>query len=558
MKRQYFQINRITIFLIIFGAANSLFLSAQTFTSSNLPIVVINTNGQTIVNEPKITADMGIIDNGPGIRNNLTDPFNHYNGKIGIEIRGSSTQMFPKKQYGLETRDSLGESSDVSIFGFPAESDWILSASYNDKTLMRDALTYTLANSMGRYASRTRYCEVVINDQYQGVYIFFEKIKRDKNRVNISKLDSTGVTGDALTGGYIIKVDKLDGSGVDGWNSPFVPYQGAWQRVYYQYHFPKAEDITTAQKNYIKTFINTVEGNFYVSSFADTVNGYVKYIDVNSAVDFFIINELTRNVDGFRLSMFMYKDKDSKNSKLFLGPVWDFNHGYGNCDYYDAWKTEGWQMDYNTTNTDFLKTDQFVVPFWWPKLMNDPNFMAKVGVRWTELRKKQLSVTSVNSWIDSVVVLLNEGQSRNFQKWPILNTYVWPNYYIGKNYSDEITYLKQWYSDRVSWMDFKLTGRYLYTPDKTEQVIKNFSMSQNYPNPFNPNTTISYQLPVNSFTVLKVYDAIGRETATLVNEHQEAGTYSVQFSGKFYSSGIYFYRIHAGEFSTIKRMTLIK
>ena len=123
------------------------------FTSSNLPIVVINTNGQIIVDDEKITADMGVIYNGEGIRNNLTDPYNNYNGKIGIEIRGSTSQMFPKKQYAVETRDALGDDLDVSLMGFPEESDWILFAPYNDKSLMRDVLVYKIASSMGRYAS---------------------------------------------------------------------------------------------------------------------------------------------------------------------------------------------------------------------------------------------------------------------------------------------------------------------------------------------------------------------------------------------------------------------
>ena len=544
--------------LLILEISTASFLSAQTFTSSNLPIVVINTNGQTILNEPKITADMGIIDNGPGVRNNLTDPFNHYNGKIGIEIRGSSSQMFPKKQFGIETRDTLGESMNVSIFGFPAESDWILSASYNDKSLMRDALTYTLASSLGRYASRTRFCEVVINDHYQGVYIFFEKIKRDKNRVNISKLDSTGVTGDALTGGYIIKIDKLDGSGNDGWNSRFPPQLGSTFKVFYQYHYPKPEDITDAQKLYINNFVLNYESVLYSPTYADTVNGYSKYLDIPSMVDFFLISEVTKNVDAYRLSMFMYKDKDSKNPKLFFGPVWDYNHGFGNCDYYDASTIKGWQLTYLTSNSTFFSNDQFQVPFWWKKVYEDSVFIKKISSRWKELRNNKFSLPIINRFIDSVSTLIDEAQVRNFTTWPILNTYVWPNAYVGGSYSNEITYLKKWIADRVEWMDIELTGTPLEVLNEEVRLPNEYTVSQNYPNPFNPNTVISYQLPVNSFTTLKVYDAIGRETATLVNEQQEAGTYSVQFNGQHRSSGIYFYRIQAGEFSTIKKMTLIK
>ena len=166
-------------------------LNVVSFTSSNLPIVVINTHGQQIPDDYKIIADMGIIYNGEGVRNNLTDPFNNYNGKIGIEIRGSSSQMFPKKQYAVETKDANGNDLDVSLLGFPPEEDWILYAPYNDKSLIRDVLVYKLANDMGRYASRSKFCELVLNGEYMGIYVLFEKIKRDANRVNIKKMEPT-------------------------------------------------------------------------------------------------------------------------------------------------------------------------------------------------------------------------------------------------------------------------------------------------------------------------------------------------------------------------------
>jgi hypothetical protein len=183
------------------------------FTSSNLPIVVVETFGAFIPDNPKIMARMGIIDNGDGERNELTDPFNGYDGFIGIERRGSSSQWFPKKSFGLETRNIIGEEIEVPLLGMPEESDWILNAHYTDKTLMRNVITYDLARKMGGYASRTRFCELVINGQYWGVYAFMEKIKRDNNRVDIARLEPGDTTGADLTGGYILKIDKITGSG---------------------------------------------------------------------------------------------------------------------------------------------------------------------------------------------------------------------------------------------------------------------------------------------------------------------------------------------------------
>lgn len=180
-----------------------LFHPSHQFQSSNLPIVIIDTYGQEIPDEPKILARMGIIDNGEGQRNHLHDPRNNYDGLIGIEVRGSTTRWFPKKQYAVETRDHFGNDSTVSLLGFPPEEDWILYAPYSDKSLMRNVLAYKLSNDLGRYASRTRFCELVLNGSYEGVYVLMEKIKRDRNRVNISKLLPTDIAGDAVTGGYI-------------------------------------------------------------------------------------------------------------------------------------------------------------------------------------------------------------------------------------------------------------------------------------------------------------------------------------------------------------------
>lgn len=560
MKKSYSQISFLFFCLAYFWGARVSVVSAQTFTSSNLPIVIINTNGQTIVNEPKITADMGIIYNGEGKRNNITDSLNHFKGKIGIEIRGSSSQMFPKKQFGVETRDASGEDLSVSLLGMPEESDWILSAQYNDKTLMRDVLTYSLSNSFGRYASRSRFCELVINGQYQGVYILLEKVKRDKNRVNISKLDSTGVTGEALTGGYIIKIDKLDGTGNDGWYSTFAPFAGSSFKILYQYHFPKPEDITPAQKTYIKNFILNFESNMMMPEYADTVNGYSKILDVSSAVDYFLINELSKNVDGFRLSFYMVKDKDSKNSKLILGPYWDYNHSFGNSDYYDGALINGWQLSYLTTNSSFKSTDQFQPPFWWNKLLQDKNFMEKVKTRWVELRKNQFSLKTINTFVDSIALHLSESQVRNFVRWPILSTYVWPNAYVGGSYTNEITYLKKWIADRIYWIDIELTGTSLGISNNDMISPSEFALMQNYPNPFNPSTVIEYQLPEKSTVMLSVFDVLGKKVASLIDEEQNSGYHRYQFSSSQFqlASGMYFYQLTAGTYTAQKKMVILK
>src|SRR4026209_215288 len=208
--------NRLPV--LLFFLFLQVFLHAQTLTSSNLPIIIINTNGQTIIDDPKITADMGIIFNGENVRNNVSDPLNHYNGKIGIEIRGQSSQMFPMKSYGLELRDAAGSSLEKSIFRMPKEADWVLYAPYTDKTLMRNFLAYTISNELGHWAAHCRFVEVVINGDYKGIYVFMERIKRGSGRVNIAKMGSTDVSGDAVTGGYIFSLDKEP----NGWFSSYI------------------------------------------------------------------------------------------------------------------------------------------------------------------------------------------------------------------------------------------------------------------------------------------------------------------------------------------------
>ncbi len=530
------------------------------FTSSNLPIFVINTNGQTIIDEQKITADLGVIYNGEGVRNNLTDPFNHYNGKIGIEIRGSSTQMFPKKQYSVETRDSGGNDLDVSLLGFPAESDWIFNAPYTDKSMMRNFLAYSLARTMGKYATRCKYFELVINNDYKGVYILFEKIKRDKNRVNIKKLEPTDISGDAVTGGYIIKIDKWTGEGNDGWVSNFLPYQNAWQRISYQYHIPKPEDIVSQQKAYIQDYIFNFESKMYSNNFNNPDSGYSKFVDVSSFVDMFLINEMSKNVDGYRLSTFLYKDRNSVSSKLVMGPIWDYNLAFGNADYYEGAILSGWMLDYLTTNPYFLNSDGAVAPFWWKKIMDDTYFKNQVKTRWEYIKSKGIKFEWFNKNIDSLVVYLNESQQRNFQRWPILGMYVWPNAYIGQSYTDEIFYLKSWIRDRLTWIENNLPGEVVSVD---ENIIPNsFSLKQNYPNPFNPSTTISFSLSSNCYISLEIYNQLGEKIKTVYEGNENIGlhSYIVDMSG--FSSGIYFYRLNisngANSIKETKKMLLLK
>ena len=354
--------NVLLFFLILPFAAKS----QVNFQSSNLPIVLIITNnGEPIPDEPKITAQMKIIDNGPGQVNHLSDPPNHYNGYIGIEMRGSTSQILSdKKPYAVETRDAQGEDFAVPLLGMPKEADWVFLAPFSDKSLIREALAFELTRRSMTWASRSRFVELVLNGNYQGVYLIAEKIKRDKNRVDISKLTDTDLAGDSLTGGYILKLDKTTGAIADGWVSPYPAQAGSWQSTYYQYHYPKPEDIQPEQKQYIQDWITGFEDVMHSPQYADSINGYQKYIDIQSFVDFILINEITKNVDGYRLSTFLYKDRDSKNPHLFAGPVWDFNIALGNAEYCGGNSYQGWAINFNS----LCGQDDWIIHFWWKLL----------------------------------------------------------------------------------------------------------------------------------------------------------------------------------------------
>lgn len=406
-----------------------------------LPLFSVNTNDVQIVDEPKIPADYTVTEGAETL----------FSGNIGIEIRGQSSQLFDKKSFGLETWDAEGNDIDASLFEMPEEEDWILYGPYSDKTLVRNVLIYDLAREMNHYASRTKFVEMNINGQYNGVYVFMEKLKRDGGRIDINKLKDDENEGEDLTGGYILKIDKSNEGFTDqnSFNSRYgssIDQTGSAIRILYDY--PKFDDITEEQKTYISTYITDFEQALASESFADPDTGYATYIDVDSFIDFFILNEISNNVDGYRISTYMHKDK---NEKLKMGPIWDFNLAFGNADYCNGGETNVWAYKFS----ERCPSDQLAVPFWWSRLMEDPAFVTKLKDRWNALRGSTMADAAILGKVDSYVTTLTESRAAatNFGRWPILGTYVWPNNYIGNNYREEIAYLKQWISARNMWLD---------------------------------------------------------------------------------------------------------
>ncbi|MEO8147854.1 MAG: CotH kinase family protein [Bacteroidia bacterium] len=507
--------------------------TAIIFTSSDLPIVVVNTNGQGIPNDPKITAHMGIIDNGPGMINHITDSFNGYNGFIGIEVRGSSSAGFPQKQYSIETRDSAGNNLDTVLLGMAADNDWILYAPYTDKSMMRNWLTYQLSNDMNRWAVKGKFCEMVLNGQYVGIYELTETIKQGNGRLDIAKLTLTDTTGDDLTGGYIVKIDRINGP---YWASSYPPdpVNNTSNQMLYQCTYPKSQNILPVQYNYIQQYVDSFEDAMASVTFYNPVTGWRKYADEYSFIDYFILNELAKNVDGYRLSTFFFKDKDSNGGKIQMGPQWDFNLGWHNADYCNNEVTSGWAYRI----TDYCSAD---LSFWWKRLLLDGQYKNHLKCRWMTLRNTVLDTTYIFHEMDSIASLLDQAKDRHFQQWPILGSYVWPNPApLANTYAEEIAQTKQWIIDRLAWMDVNLPGT--CNPAGEEELFGTTEFMV-YPVPAENLITINAFHLFNKNASVKIYDALGKEVMNENFETGNAGDDNFKLNISSLQNGIYFVNV---------------
>ena len=409
--------------------------SQQAFTS-NLPILLFETHGQTIGEGTKVKGHLTIIEPGEG-RAGWTNPA-AIHVRAGIEIRGSSSTQFPKKSYGIELNHETGADRAEPLLGMPADADWVLYAPYTDKSLIRDVLAYDLSRAIGRYAPRTRFVEVYVNRadgvdgaDYQGVYVLIEKVKGGGHRAGVPEVESTDVTEPAITGGYILKKDRLDPN--DG---PFTTPRG--QDLGFEW--PKPRFLGSAQLGWIQTYMRQFEGALYGSQFRDPRAGYAAFIDVDAFVDHHWLVEVAKNIDGFRLSTFMTK---ARGGPLAMGPIWDYNLSFGNANYLDGWNASGWYHPQ-------LSDDSYP---WYRRLFEDPEFSQRHTDRWASLRTGALATDRVLALVDGYTNLLAEAQDRNFKKWRILNEYVWPNAFIGGSYEAEIGFLKEFISNRLQWID---------------------------------------------------------------------------------------------------------
>jgi len=438
--------------------------------SSKLPYIQIKTTSP-ILNEPKVSGEMKI----------FIEKNNVLSTPIGIEYRGSTSfRISDKKSYGFETWDKSGNEIDLEVAGFPAESDWILTGDVFrasdhiifDPTLLHHYVGYELFRRMGNYASRSRFAELELNGVYMGVYVIMEKLKRGPDRINIMKLTSTDTDTSTITGGYILKIDKTAGGDVIGYHpleyylnnwdddlrytehnsfrsqydifsqllttSPYGPTSAKYLETYFLYEYPGADAINSAQKAYIRNYINAFETALLKDDFNSDKRTYTNYIDRKSFIDFFILNEVCGNIDAYRLSTYMYKDR---GEKLKMGPVWDLNIGYN---LQDRVPFNDWIMNYNTHVT----SDAWMVPFWWKRLMSDPQYRSELKSRWIELRADILNTVNVLGLVNESAAYLTSNNAiiRNYTKWTGITV----------NYQGSINDMNTWLRNRLEWMDSKI------------------------------------------------------------------------------------------------------
>jgi hypothetical protein len=477
------------------------------FSSSNLPIVIINTDGgESIPDDPRVMANMKIISRGAGQRNYVDDQnsaeFLNYNGRINIEVRGSSSQSTPKKQYGFSTKMADGATNNnVSLLGLPAENDWILNGLVFDQSLMRNYLCYNLSRKIGEYASRTVYCEVILNGSYIGLYLLLEKIKPDPARIDILEIGRDDVAFPDITGGYITKADKTTGGDPVAWT--MSSYLGNGD-VAFIHSWPDPALVNSAQTTYIKSEFEKLSTSAARGDISP-ITGYPSVIDVPSFIDYMIINELSANADAYQFSTYYHKDR---NGKLRAGPLWDQDLTFGYDLFFwgfDRSKTDKWQFS-NGDNEG---------PKYWKDLYNNTKFRCYLSKRWNELTQpgKPLNYNNLVAYINETTQLISEAAVRENAEW---NT--------SPSHDQDIASIKNWLQTRILWMTNSL-GSYsdcsnvvtpplvidkiMYAPDSTTlfhsskdqefiEIVNTGSSAVNLSGVYFSRPGFIYQFPANS------------------------------------------------------------
>ena len=338
------------------------------------------------------------------------DEDENFTANLKIRGRGNSTWRLSKKPYQIKFKDKQ------KVLGMPKDKRWVLLANYTDKTMLRNELAFDISRlSNLAWTPESRFIELVINDEYQGIYQVTQKVEESSNRVDIGSK------------GFLLEVDKDEFGRLDLDDVYFKT-----DNYLINIKEPNVE-LGDDKYTFIKNHIQLIEDVLLGDNFLDPVQGYAKYIDTASFIDWYLINEITKNNDAnFHLGVYM---NIVPGEKLKMGPVWDFDISLGNINYNGNERAEGF----------WIKK-----ALWISRLFEDPNFVTNVKYRFNYFYENR---NAMYDKINSNYTYLYNSQDENYSKWPTLGIYVWPNYVYFDTYDEEVDYLIKWLNGRLEWLN---------------------------------------------------------------------------------------------------------
>ena len=349
----------------------------------------------------------------------------------------------------------------------------------------------------------------------------------------IKKLNPDEVTSPDISGGYILRLDKFDANDQHIFSSNYtsddIPLE-------YQVIYPNEDDLQPEQFQYIQDYMDDFEAALSGDDFADPLLGYRQYMDINSVIDFLLLNELGRNPDAYRISTYFHKEHDDDGGLLKMGPIWDFNIAMGNANYCMGSSPEGWVFNYN----EVCPNDAWLVGYWWERFRSDRAFVDAVSERWQALRQTTFSIANIHQMIDNYASELDEAQTRNYNRWPVLGQPVWPNDFIGATYQDEITFLKDWFENRINWMDENIDDIFNQTIFYANDYLNC------YPNPFTDNLYLDWYQVTRGETILRFFSSTGQQLSTFKITEELEEMHYLQVPANItnqWQRGVYFYTI---------------
>lgn len=432
------------------------YVATAVTTSHDLPVLVLDSYGKgAATDEDKGVA---LVELAPGSGATLAGTATLAT-RAAFRLRGNSSRFFDKIPYRLELRGNDDDGADLPLLGMPADDDWVLRGPFSDKSLVREALVYDLAREMGLAAPRYEFVEVYVNTDaqpvsqadYQGVYMAVETIKDGPQRLDIARLKKSHTALPEITGGYIFSVE---------WKAaeePLLQCTGSstcWRDI----ELRRPDEPQPEQLQWISQYLSQFQQVLDGPRWTDPAAGYPAWIDVDSFVDHMIINELSRNMDGYVRSTYFYKDR---GGPITAGPVWDFDLTFGVGGYLSNEQTTGWQYDQ-------VAQRQPAAQSWYPRLISDPAFASRVRARWQELRQGLLSDAQLTARVNALAAPLANAAVRNFQRYPANLTSRMVGPFVTtttSTWQGQLTDLQTWMLQRAHWLDSAQAWGGSTTPD---------------------------------------------------------------------------------------------